>query len=359
MKPLLAPAVVQRNGMGWLVVLVAFLGVVACQRAVPPGATPTPAAPTATAVPPTATAPPSPTRPPTPTPLPPAFVLWLPPGAPREAWEAPLRAWLEQNAPQPQWRLLTVEAFPQEPTDLLAVFVVPGVDIEAVLQQAAQQPQRPFLVLGAWEGEDTVPENVLLINTRWLQPRYRAFMAGYLAALLSPNWRVVYFEGPQAPEDMWPAFWAGVRYMCGMCRPPKPPVEAYPVRFPVAAAQPQPWVEACRQARQAYFVEVAYLVGQIPREAEDCLREAGAHLLGDDLTRGPVTLDVALRSPDWGQLLNTYGPRLWEGPRGVVVPPLRYDVTEPEDLPPGRMEHLQLVWQDVVQGYIFVPESLP
>lgn len=343
-----------RVRLSWLVwTLLVWL--VACRG----GTATTPSATTATAIPPSPTPRPSPTWTPSPSPTPEpwSFLLWLPPNTDPAPWQVPLEAWIRQHAPVSPWQVVPT-------TDPLAfsgpvagVFAPLPVDLEDATTLARNQPDVPIWVTGTWTQATDPPENLLVLDLSWTRPRYRAFLAGYLAALISANWRVVFLEPQGVPEEMWPAFWAGTRYMCGMCSPPKPPVVRYPVR--ISVPQVGGWLPACQQARQEFFVEVAYVLGKPDPEALSCLRQAGTRLLGDSLSANPQELDVVLAAPSWEELLTEYGPRFWQGPRGVVVPQITFLVQKVDVLPPGRQQHLELIWQDLIQGFIMVPEQLP
>jgi len=79
--------------------------------------------------------------------------------------------------------------------------------------------------------------NLSLIGPEGFRPDQQAFMAGYVAAILTFDWRVGVLtqgdtNGGQLVQD---AFNNGVRFFCGLCRPAHPPYLAYPQAFAIAS----------------------------------------------------------------------------------------------------------------------------
>jgi predicted small secreted protein len=117
---------------------------------------------------------------------------------------------------------LTLETAPE---NLKVVVALPPVDNLADL--AASLPLSKFVGLnipGLSSGG-----NLIAIGGN--QPsEFQAFMAGYIAAVQSDDWRVglIYF-GDEGGRNYKNAFLSGALYFCGLCNPYYPPFNEYPL----------------------------------------------------------------------------------------------------------------------------------
>ncbi len=211
-----------------IALLVLMLLLSACARAgAPPADTPLPPqagtdAPAA-GTPPTQAAPtpqPTATHPPDPT-----LVLLAPQGCafPYEA----LCAALEQRTAAQGWQVTPLEALPASlPPGTQAVVALPGVEGLGEAAQAA--PDVPFLAVGM-AGLPALP-NLSVLDPAGASPEKQAFLAGYIAAVGTEDWRagvLLPASGGEAAR-LQSAFDQGARYFCGLCRPAYPPFYAYP-----------------------------------------------------------------------------------------------------------------------------------
>jgi hypothetical protein len=146
------------------------------------------------------------------------------------AFEA--RSALKKEDLRPEWKIVVLL---QAPDDL------PG------LLSAA--PATQFLLLG-----DAQPAaNLSVIRQDELQ---RAFVAGYITALVAPDWRAGGLL-PADPATLVDAFVNGGRYWCGRCIPHYAPL----VLFPIAVTQPAGaaltgWQDALNQMNKSILQAV-------------------------------------------------------------------------------------------------------
>ena len=117
--------------------------------------------------------------------------------------------------------VVRLEAFESDitPNIRAAVFLVQPDNVGSI---AAAAPNTQFVAIG--DQEYNPPENVTIIRQRDDQA---AFMAGYLASIMAPNYRTGALLSAENPAFNQ-AFINGVYYFCGLCRAAVAPFSAYP-----------------------------------------------------------------------------------------------------------------------------------
>ncbi len=320
-----------------------------------PTAGPTPeAGASATGVDPTATAAPTATH----TPAPPLAVL-LAPGGPEDPLAASLEPVLAALAAQSGLRFETRAALTAEEIQAGPVQIVVALPPDPGLAAlAAAAPQAQFLALsipGLQAGG-----NLSLIQTADARPDLQGFLAGYLAAVITPDWRVgvVSEAGTPAGALARAAFDNGVVYYCGLCRPAYPP---YPLQgFPLAAEFAPGAGEAAWQTAAAEFatwgVETVFVYSAAPDEAFlRFLSGAGYKLISN--SSPPAGLQAS-----WVASIRSAGPleaveELWpallagEGGQNVELP-LALEQVNPELLSPGRQALVEAALDELQAGLI-------
>jgi hypothetical protein len=99
----------------------------------------------------------------------------------------------------------------------------------------SQNPEVGFIVVDNDQALDG--SNVYSLEAIQVGGDQIAFLAGYMAATSTFDWRVgaVAFDDASGNQDLG-AFEAGVRYFCGWCRPVYPPYYEYPQMITASAA---------------------------------------------------------------------------------------------------------------------------
>ena len=103
--------------------------------------------------------------------------------------------------------------------------VGPGIDVNSL---AASYPGVSFLAVDNPSAQPSA--NLTVIGDPVDDQKRRAFMAGYLAALISDDYKVAAL----APADtsstdmILDSFVVGARFYCGLCQPKYPPYKAFP-----------------------------------------------------------------------------------------------------------------------------------
>jgi basic membrane lipoprotein Med (substrate-binding protein (PBP1-ABC) superfamily) len=132
----------------------------------------------------------------------------------------------------------------------LVVALAPDPGLDKLVSAA---PNIQFLAVGI---PGVSPSANLSIITTADTSVQTAFLAGYIAALVTPDWRVGVVASTSA-EDVAArdAFVNGARYLCGICNPQTPPYPGYPFAVEAAAGDVQTVVETLQQKGvQAVYV---------------------------------------------------------------------------------------------------------
>jgi hypothetical protein len=165
------------------------------------------------------------------------------------------------------------------PENLRAVVLFDDAPDAAALLAAF--PDIPFLsAFGS--SMPSAPNLTVLSSGQSTQPTIQAFMAGYIAAVETTDWRVGFIGiNDSAGQEYRRAFTNGMVYFCSMCTSQFPPYEAYPVTAEIAPEAGQPEFEA---TASQVIARGATLVHTDPRLQTDAfyqyLAAAGMRLIG-------------------------------------------------------------------------------
>ncbi len=332
--------------------LVLALVVSACAGATPspsPG-TPIPAQPSST---PSATA--SPTASPSPTPLVERLILLAPP-------EADLRLALELEAlvqeQASQAGLVAERRAALSSSDLVEAqvrLVVALPPAQQMAELAAGAPGIQFLAVG-FNGLVPGP-NLSVLGTQGLRPDWQGFLAGYLAAIITTDWRVGVISTGASPAGAAArlGFLNGARYFCGLCRPVRPPFVEYPLFVEVAPGpQPDQW----RPAADLVIEQGVQTVFIAPEAASEpllgYLSDAGLTIIGGSPPPGPIGQNwAATVLPDPVPAALGLFPDLLLGTGGVQAAlPYRIQDVNPELVTPGRLRLAEAMVGELLEGVV-------
>ncbi|MEA2008447.1 MAG: hypothetical protein U9O54_04960, partial [Chloroflexota bacterium] len=117
--------------------------------------------------------------------------------------------------------------------DLTWVVALPPLANLADLASIA--PQTKFLAVGFSNLEAT--DNLGVIVPGNANLGQQGFLAGYIAAMITPDWRVgvISLAEDEAAAAAREGFIAGAIYFCGLCRPEYPPFFEYPLFVELAS----------------------------------------------------------------------------------------------------------------------------
>ncbi len=266
-----------RRTLLWLAICFLFIPVLAgCNSAGSATALPTGTVPASVTASPT---PVTPTVPPTPTPQPRA-ILWAPPQAdPDQA--AGLEALLTELAAGAGLSLDVVQTLDSanlSPAVKVVLVLPPDPGVAAA---AAAAPQIQFLAVDL-PGLQPGP-NLNSISAQAARPDQQGFLAGYLASLVTPDWRVGVISPGDDPAGKAnrQGFINGVVFYCGLCRPAYPPFVQYPVTIELPPGASPADEQAAADALIAQGVTTAYVApGAGNPGLLEYLAQQGVNLIG-------------------------------------------------------------------------------
>jgi hypothetical protein len=234
----------------------------------------------------------------------------------------------------------------------LVVAFQPNQEIAAMV---ASQPDVQFLTIGI-QGLEPEP-NLTTIAADGNRLDHQGFVAGYTAAMLTPDWRVGVIGRSDSNETVAArqAFTTGVAFYCGLCLPSYPPWYEYPLYFELAQdADTIAWRTAADFMIQR-SVETVYVV---PGAGDDAmlrhLADKGLNIIAG---RAPLP-DI---QDHWVasfrfDLMRTFvdsWPAFIDGSstQAVTIPMQITDIN-PDLLSPGKQRLVEDILADVLAGYI-------
>lgn len=326
----------------------------ACSPTSPVTLTATPAEPATPDTPPTATVEPSPT------PQPGKLLLFAPAGSDLST----IQPLIAEQAVQAG---LTVEPLTDLQTANLTADVRAVVMLAApanVSELVAAAPQTPFVVVSAVDLP--AAPNLSVIRQR---PENQVFLAGFVAALLTTDWRIgglVPSDGPLGAQ-MQEILVNGARYFCGTCAPGWPLGVYFPQVTGLPAATDGPsWQAAAANLYDNMKVEVFFLAPEAARaEVTGYLQgreQNGSQVLLVGTEAPPAELSaqwVASVRQDPVEPLRQLLPDLLAGKGGTVVDAeLALSNVNEEYLTDAKMRLVDELLAEMEAGRIY-PFSVP
>jgi hypothetical protein len=234
----------------------------------------------------------------------------------------------------------------------LVVAIAPDQGIEDL---AAAAPQVQFIGIGipTISGAD----NLTTLASPSSGDAQTGFLAGYLAAMVTPEWRVGVLSPSDTPSGAAArqGFVNGVVYFCGLCRQTYPPFVTYPLYAELpSTASPAEW-QGAAQSLVDQAVQTVYLApGAYSQELAAFFGQSGVQLIAGSPPPAGLQDDwVATLGVDPAKALQDAWASLLagEGAETLVAPVSLSDVNE-EILTPGRMRLLEKMIADLESGYI-------
>jgi hypothetical protein len=291
---------------------------------------------------------------PTATQAPPLALLIAPPGADTADIEA-IQSKLSELASQDGLLLEKREqvgAFDLSDNVRVAVILAPDPGVQNLAQA---HPDIQFLALGI-SGLEPAP-NLSVIGSEDQRPDQQAFLAGYLAAVITQDWRVGVLApaGTPAGNAARLGFVNGAIFYCGLCRPAYPPFLQYPVTIEMPAGAGQSEQQAIVDALTASGVQTVYVSpGAGDLNLLDLLSQAGINIIGG--APPPPGLEdnwVATVGVDLIGAVEQVWPKLVAGEGGVRLDvPLVLSDRNESLFSPGRQGLVEKLIADLAAGYI-------
>lgn len=234
----------------------------------------------------------------------------------------------------------------------LVVAIPPDLGISSLV---ALHPETRFLTVGILDLEPA--QNLTTIGSDGKRLDHQGFLAGYIAAMITPDWRVGVISLSSTADTIAArqAFFTGVKYYCGLCRPSYAPFYEYPLYFELGAdADTTAWRMAADYMIQR-MVETVYVV---PGAGDDAMLQylaekgvnivAGEAPLADIQDNWVVSLEFNLIETfvdTWAAFIS--GP----GVEAVTIP-MQFTHINPDLFSQGKQRLAIQVLDDVLAGYI-------
>ncbi len=295
----------------------------------------------------------TPEQPPTPSAAPERVLLLAPAGADAARVQA-LQGLLAELAGQ-SGLLFETNADPASVSAPGVRLVVLAAPDPGAAQMAAANPQVQFLAVeipGLQAGQ-----NLSTVSGEGGSADQQGFLAGYLAALITPDWRTGAISVSDTPEGLAArqGFMSGVVFYCGLCRSAYPPFNVYPQYYELAAANAASEGQAAADYLIGQAVATAYISpGVVDETTLAYLAQAGVNLIGSGSPPAGL-LDhwvVSIR-PDWESAVRQAWTRLAAGEAGFnQQAPLGLADRNESLLPAGRLRLVEQILSDLAAGYI-------
>lgn len=181
-----------------------------------------------------------------------------------------------------------------------------------------------------------------------------AFLAGFVAAIATPDWRVAVLSQAGNPqgEAVRDAFLNGGRYLCGLCNPKYPPYAGYPLAVEVEGGGDwQPALDVLAQKA----VETVYVdPGISTPDLLAALAKTGMQIVGSSAPSEVLRPRwIATVNADPAATLTKLWPQLLAGKAASAsLPMLAVSEANSAALTPGRMRLVEQVIQDLTTGMI-------
>ncbi len=291
----------------------------------------------------------------TPTPLPPLLLLLLPPEADPALGDYLQTTFAEKAAENGlRWQVRPFITAEEAARDVKYIIAVPPA--QGLAELVAGAPDTRFLAVNV-PGLEPAP-NLIAIGGGTETADQQGFIAGYIAAAITDQWRVgvISVEDSETGQAARVGFQTGVPYFCGLCNPEYAPFYEYPLYIGMTAGA----------ADADWRVAGDYL---IDRHVDTVYVEPGAG--GEDLLRYLATANINIIGgvippedvrdrwvvsirPEILQNYLEYWPVLVGDEPGFSLPlPILLTDVNPDLLSPGRLRHAEQIFAEVQAGYIF------
>ncbi len=235
----------------------------------------------------------------------------------------------------------------------VVVGVGPGLDLNGI---AANAPDVAFVAVD--NPDAVVADNLSLVGGSMLEMRQQAFMAGYLSALISSDYKIAALfpaEG-DVSNVLAESYIVGARFLCGICQPLFPPYNAFPQYEILTTDSDNNGFRSTVENFSNIGVEIVYVHGELAvSDLLDNLAELDIKVVSDtspDILRGNW---VGTISTDPGPALEALWSELLEGSAGVQIPSLMVLTDRDMGLvPDGRYRLFEDMLADLQAGLISV-----
>lgn len=234
----------------------------------------------------------------------------------------------------------------------LVVSIPPDAGVASL---ASAHPQVEFLAIGIPGLE--AAENLSIIDSLNIRHDQVGFLAGYLAAVLTPDWRVGVISPVDTPAGKAAknGFFNGVIFYCGLCRPVYPPYYAYPIYYDLSSSASQEEKIAAADYLISQGVKTVFLApGADDVFLLEYLAGAGVNMIGT--VTPPETIQsqwiASIQTNLESSIAELWG-RLRNGEGGIILnQPISFNNQNEALFSVGRQNFVDRFLEDLLAGYI-------
>jgi hypothetical protein len=223
-------------------------------------------------------------------------------------------------------------------------------------------PQTRFLAIGIPALQPT--SNLSVIPAIEESIDKVAFLAGYIAAVVTPDWRVAVISGGGTPSEIIArsSFQNGAIFFCGLCQLSHPPYHPYPLFAAIDSGSGEAAWRPAADDLISRAVRTVYVTPGVENEALLAyLAGEGLQLIGfgppPEAVRDQWIASVRV---NYEQVLSDAWSELLSADSGFrLTLPLAIEDINQELFTPGRQMLVETILPDLVTGYIDTGASPP
>lgn len=243
-----------------------------------------------------------------------------------------------------------VDSINEENLKSNVILVVINNTDESINQWITTKPETKFLFIG--DSSLAESPNLFQLKVNSLKTEKLDFFAGYIAAIISENWRVGLIDTGET--NTVEAFSKGFRFYCGLCRPSYPPFVQYPIIVQVSSDKDDGQTAAAKFVENG--VETVYLADSSENSMLiQTLAEKKIRLIGTSAPAEAVKSlwVVTLYNPDPRQIIKDNLPQWLKN--SSEVKPLKanpFKNVNSEFFSLGRQKLAEKCYNDLMDGII-------
>ena len=287
--------------------------------------------------------------------MPPKLVVLLSPDVSENEHLASLKSTLGKFAEQDGFRFETRNDLLEMDLENDVWLVVVVSPDPGVLNLASANPEVQFLGVGIPNLQAS--QNVSVIGAGGDRPDQQGFLAGYLAAVVTQDWRVGAITSLEAAEGRASrnGFKNGVIFYCGLCRPAYPPFYQYPAFAELAATENAVDQQAAVELMVSNGVKSVYVSPDVENQTLlEVLANANVNIIGRT-TPSEELKDhwvASIRVDDVAAIQQIW-PRLVNGEQGIQLEaPLVLTDQNITNFSTGRQRLVEKLLVDMLLGFI-------
>jgi hypothetical protein len=199
--------------------------------------------------------------------------------------------------------------------------------------------------------------NLTVIDAQGISPDKAGFLAGYLAAVATPEWRVGIISSSDSSAGIAQrgGFLNGAVFFCGLCRQTYPPFNIYPMFAEAPGnSSPSEWLALANTLIDSAVQTVYIPPGVGDDSLVEYLAEAGINIIA---TRSPLPglkeRWIAIITADFPLVIRSVWPDLIAGQGGSVLSaPLTFSDPNYNLFSPGRQHLVEKMLAELSTGFI-------